>query len=83
MTSCRLEEIREAFDGKIAIWGGIPSVLLCRDSATEDQFRHYLGQVVESYTGQSRLILGVSDMVTADAEWSRLRCLAGMLAGSA
>lgn len=83
MTSCTLEEIREAFNGKIAIWGGIPSVMLCRDSATDEQFRKLVDEIVSRYTGQSRLVLGVSDMVTADAEWERLRCLAGDVAGSA
>jgi hypothetical protein len=75
MTSCRLEEIREAFADRITILGGIPSVLLCRDSATEDQFRRFIDDLIARYSGQSRLILGVSDMVTADAEWSRLRYL--------
>ena len=28
-----LDEIRAAFEDRIAIWGGIPSVLLCADSA--------------------------------------------------
>jgi hypothetical protein len=50
-------------------------VLLCRDSATEDQFRRFIDDLIARYSGQSRLILGVSDMVTADAEWSRLRYL--------
>ena len=79
MTSCRLEEIYEAFAGRITIWGGIPSVLLCRDSATDDQFRRFLDETIARYTGQTRLVLGVSDMITADAEWSRLRYLCEQL----
>ncbi len=76
MTSCRLEELREAFADRIAIWGGIPSVLLCRDSASDEQLRRFIDDALARYTGQSRFVLGVSDMVTADAEWDRLRYLA-------
>ncbi len=72
MTSCRLEEIRDAFADRITIWGGIPSILLCPDSASFEDFRRFIDDLIERYRGQSRLILGVSDMVTADADWSRM-----------
>lgn len=73
MTSLRLEEIRAVFDGKITIWGGIPATLLCPSSTPEDEFRRSIDQTVERYTGESHLILGVSDMVTADADWDRMQ----------
>jgi hypothetical protein len=73
MTACPLEEIREAFADRITIWGGIPSVLLCPTSTSDEQFRAFIDQLVERYARQSHLILGVSDMVTADADWERLR----------
>ena len=63
----------EAFRDRITIWGGIPSILLCRQSATWEEFKDYIDRAVERYRGKSRLILGVSDMVTADSEWDRLR----------
>jgi uroporphyrinogen-III decarboxylase len=72
MTSCRLEEIREAFRDRITIVGGIPSVLLCPGSASFDDCRQFIDDLLARYRGESHFILGVSDMVTADAEWSRL-----------
>ncbi|MBI3694158.1 MAG: hypothetical protein HY238_04880 [Acidobacteria bacterium] len=72
MTRCKLEEIREAFADRITIWGGIPSILLCPDSASEADFRRFIDELVERYGRASHFILGVSDMVTADAEWDRL-----------
>jgi hypothetical protein len=81
MTSLSLDEILESFEGRIAIWGGIPSVLLCRDSATDAQFRHFIDEIVERYTGRTRLVLGVSDMVTADAEWDRLLYMSRRICG--
>jgi len=71
MTSCRFDELMEAFAGRVAIWGGIPSVLLCEGSATRDDCRRYVGDVLARYGRSTRLILGVSDMVTADVEWDR------------
>ena len=75
MTSCRLEEMREAFRGRIAIWGGIPSLLLCPSSSSAEDCERFVDDVLARNRGQSRLILGVSDMVTADADWSRLQSI--------
>jgi len=72
MTRMTLEEIRAAFEDRITIWGGIPSVLLCPDSVGESQFRLWIDRLVERYGHASRFVLGVSDMVTADASWDRL-----------
>ena len=72
MTRMSLAEIREAFEDRIAIWGGIPSILLCRDSAGDAQFRRWIDDLIDRYGHESRFVLGVSDMVTADADWDRL-----------
>lgn len=73
MTRMTLDEIRAALGDGITIWGGIPSVLLCRESASDTQFRRWIDNLIERYGHQSRFVLGVSDMVTADAAWDRLR----------
>lgn len=73
MTRMTLEEIRAAFQNRITIWGGIPSVLLCPDSVDERDFRLRIDALKERYNNATRLVLGVSDMVTADASWDRLR----------
>src|SRR3974390_2723264 len=72
MTRCTIEQLCDAFEGRITIWGGIPSVLLCRDSASEPDFRPFVDKLIRDRTGRSRFVLGVSDMVTADAEWDRV-----------
>ncbi len=72
MTRMTLEEIRAAFDDRITIWGGIPSVLLCPDSVGESEFRLWIDRLIGRYGHASRFVLGVSDMVTADASWERL-----------
>jgi len=79
MTRCRLEEIRAAFADRITIWGGIPSTLLCATSTPDDEFRRSVDQLVRRYEGESHFILGVSDMVTADADWKRLQHITEMV----
>lgn len=80
MTSCRLDELRAAFADCITIWGGIPSILLCRDSATDNDFRTFIDDLLRRYGRASRFVLGVSDMVTADAEWDRLQYISDKVA---
>ncbi|MCL5743011.1 MAG: hypothetical protein M1541_03645, partial [Acidobacteria bacterium] len=72
MTSCTLEEVQAAFAGRIAIWGGIASIMLCPESVPESDFRASIEKLFARNRAASRLILGVSDMVTADADLDRL-----------
>lgn len=72
MTRLTLDELLEAFRGRITIWGGIPSVMLCPDSVPEAQFRAWIGDLLARHGRDTRFVLGVSDMVTADASWDRL-----------
>jgi hypothetical protein len=80
MTRCRLDEIRAAFADRITIWGGIPSILLCPESASWEDFRRYIDDLLQRYGHESHFILGVSDMVSADADWSRLEYIAEKVA---
>jgi hypothetical protein len=80
MTRLTLEEIRAGFEDRITIWGGIPSVLLCPDSMGVRDFRASIDQLIERYGHARRFVLGVSDMVTADASWDRLQYITEKIA---
>ncbi len=82
MTRCRLEQIREVFSDKITICGGIPSILLSSDHASSEEFRLFIDNLVERFQGQSHFIVGVSDMVTSDADWDRLVYIQDRIAGT-
>ncbi len=82
MTSCTLEDFRDAFADRVTIVGGIPSVLLCPESTSEEEFRRQIDDLLRKYRGASRLILGVSDMVTADCRWDRLQYITDAIAQS-
>jgi len=72
MTRCTLSEIREGLGGKTTVWGGIPSVTLLEDSMTDRAFEAYLDDLLGSLGGGDHLILGVSDNVPPDADFTRL-----------
>jgi hypothetical protein len=72
MTSVSIDEFLDAFRGRITVMGGVPAVLLCRDSASFDDLRRFIDTLLARHGRSTRFILGVSDMVTADAEWDRL-----------
>ncbi len=73
MTRCPLEQIRSAFADRITIWGGLPSVLLCPHSFGWEDFKRAVDGLMARYGRESHFILGVSDMVTADADIDRVK----------
>ena len=75
MTRMTLEEVLAAFQDRITVWGGIPSTQLCPSSTTEEEFRRYTDELLKRHGHANRLVLAVSDMVTADAEMDRIRYL--------
>lgn len=75
MTQMNLEEIHAAFAGRITIIGGIPATQLCPASTDEVSFRRYVDQLIERWGHAKGIVLGVSDMVTADSDINRLKYL--------
>jgi uroporphyrinogen-III decarboxylase len=76
MTRLTIGQVREAFDGRITIMGGIPSVTLVRDSMTDPQFEKYLDEFFSQIGRGDHLLLGVSDTTPPAAEFGRLMAIA-------
>ena len=66
-----LEEVR-AFQWKVTIFGGIPSVALLGSSMSDDEFETYMTNLFEDISPGDRFILGVSDTTPPDARFDRL-----------
>jgi hypothetical protein len=79
MTSVHLDEFLATFENRITVMGGIPAVLLCPDSASMEDCRSFIRQLRERHGRRTRFIAGVSDMVTADCDWDRLRYVSDFL----
>jgi hypothetical protein len=83
MTRLGLRELREGFGPRVTVWGGVPSVVLLRDSMSDAAFERWLADLVaEVRRDPSRLIVGVSDNVPPDADLERLARVGGAVASA-
>jgi uroporphyrinogen-III decarboxylase len=72
MTKVTLPEARRAFQGKVTIFGGIPSVALLESSMSDDEFETFMTKLFEDISPGDRFILGISDTTPPDARFDRL-----------
>lgn len=73
MTKVPIGEYYRRWAGRMTIFGGIPSVMLLEDSATERDFEGYLDLLIRSIVPGNRFIIGVADTVPPGAKFERLR----------
>jgi hypothetical protein len=71
MTKMTLAQTIEQLPG-VTIWGGIPSVALCRTSMSDAAFDKLLDDTLALEAGRSHLILGIADTTPPGAEFERL-----------
>lgn len=72
MTKCTLKEVRDVFQDKIAIWGGIPSVCFLENSMSDYEFEKYMDITLESIGSGRKIILGIADTTPPDAKLDRV-----------
>jgi len=72
MTSHTIDQVREAFDGRITIMGGIPSVALLPDSMPEREFEEFLEKFFVNIGRGDHLILGIADTTPPAADFNRI-----------
>ncbi len=79
MTKLTIREVKEAFQGKITIFGGVPSVVLLQESMEDTEFHNFMNQLFSEIAPGDRFILGVSDTTPPDASLDRLRQITRMI----
>jgi uroporphyrinogen-III decarboxylase len=72
MTSLSFQQMRQAFKDRITIMGGIPSIILLKDSMSDYDFNAYLDNFFENLEGNNNLILGISDTTPPSADFNRI-----------
>ena len=65
-------EVKKTFNGKITIFGGIPSVVLLGQSTSDREFEAFLKRLFGENTPGDRSIPGVGDTAPPDANFERL-----------
>ena len=66
------KKVKDHFNGKITIMGGIPSVALVETTFTDDEFDEFLDDFFEQIGKGDHLILGISDTTPPAAKWDRI-----------
>ena len=76
MTSQTLRDVREAFAGKITVWGGVPSISVLENSMSDYEFESYLDDLFDQIGAGDHLILSIADTAPPDMKFSRLERIA-------
>jgi uroporphyrinogen-III decarboxylase len=72
MTKVKVSEVKKAFQGKVTIFGGIPSVALLEESMPDAEFERFMKNLFREIAPGDRFILGISDTTPPDAKFERL-----------
>jgi len=72
MTRVRIGEVKEAFQGKVTIFGGVPSVALLEESMSDEGFEKFMEDLFREISPGERFILGISDTTPPNAKFKRL-----------
>jgi hypothetical protein len=79
MADIELADAVSLLQGDVVLQGGIPAVLVCREGGSEADFERYIRDVVRPMRGRRGFILGMSDNVPPNADFSRVESIAGLI----
>jgi hypothetical protein len=72
MTDLKIKDIRNKFGKKIAIWGGLPSIVTLKDSFSDERFERYIEDFFDDIGDGKRLIISFADTTPPDADFDRI-----------
>jgi corrinoid protein of di/trimethylamine methyltransferase len=72
MTKVKIEEYYRRWSEHLTIFGGIPELLLLKETTTDEEFEAYLDHLFKVVAPGRRLILGIGDTTPAHAHFERL-----------
>lgn len=79
MANLELSEALDILHGEVVLQGGIPSVLVCEEGGTREDFRHYIEEVILPLKDRRGFILGMADNVPPNADFERVRMVAELI----
>lgn len=79
MAEIRLNDALDILDERVTLQGGIPSVLLCEEGCSRDDFRKYIDDVIVPLKGGKGFVLGLSDNTPPNADFYRLEMIADLI----
>lgn len=71
ITKVTISEVKEAFKGKITIWGGIPSLALLEESIPDEKFERLMRNLFREIAPGDQFILGINNTTPTDVKFER------------
>jgi hypothetical protein len=78
MVETTLAEARAAWDDRVIIWGGVPSVIL-EDPFTDEQFEAYMDDLFRTIAPGRAFILGIADNAMPGTKIERVKRITDMV----
>ncbi len=72
MTKVPIEEYYRRWSHRLTLFGGIPSILLLRESTSDEDFEAYLDHLFKAVAPGKRMVLGIADSTPPKAVFERL-----------
>lgn len=72
MTKVTIDEYYARWADKLAIFGGIPSTLLLKDSISDEEFEAFLDHLFKAVAPGKNIIFGIADSTPPGADFDRL-----------
>jgi hypothetical protein len=79
MDDLGLDEALDMLRGEVVLQGGIPSVLVCEEGGSRDEFERYIEETILPLKGRRGFILGMADNVPPNADFSRVEAVADLI----
>ena len=72
MTKRSLKEVYDTFDGKITIWGGIPSTCMLEENMNQKMFEETVEMLIASVGSGKHMIFSIADTLPPAAPFERV-----------
>jgi uroporphyrinogen-III decarboxylase len=73
-----LRELRDAVEGKVAVWGGVPASILC-DGYAYGYVEEYVNGILRAVAPGDRFVLGIGDMLPANGDIGKIRLISDLV----
>ena len=79
MAKITLKEALDILDGRVVLQGGIPSVMVCEEGGTREDFVRYINEVIVPLKERRCFILGMGDNVPPNADFERVEMVSKLI----
>ena len=79
MDDMSVSDALDKLRGEVVLQGGVPSVMVCEEGATRQDFEDYVRETIVPLAGRKGFILGMSDNVPPNADFSRVEAVAQLI----